>query len=322
MNIKTTSTVSQRDIRKPLGIRRRWDRIKKDGELSLLFLPGFLYLLLFSYIPMVGIIVAFKSFKVNLGVFGSKWIGMKNFEFLFTTELAYRIIRNTILYSLSYMVLSMGCALVLAILMNELNKNWLKLHQTVLFLPFFLSWVIVSYITDTMLDHQSGFLNSLLESFGMDPRFWYFENGAWPIILNVVNLWKGIGFQTLIFYAGMMGIDHTYYEAAKIDGASKMQMAMRITIPLLAPIISILLILTVANMFRGDFGLHYFIPRDSGMVYATTDIIDTFVFRSLRKLGDISMAAAVGLFQSVIGLVMVILANYVIRSVNEENSLW
>ncbi|TLS51786.1 sugar ABC transporter permease [Paenibacillus antri] len=318
--VKTYGT--ERDVRPSAGKRRRWSRFKQDGELSLLFLPGFLYLLIFAYIPMAGIVVAFKNFKVNLGVFRSEWVGFANFEFLFTTELAYRIVRNTILYSLSYMTVTMACALALAILMSELSRRWLKVHQTVLFLPFFLSWVIVSYITDTMLDHQSGFLNSMLEWFGMEPRMWYFENDAWPLLLNLVNLWKGIGFQTLIFYAGMMGIDYTYYEAAKIDGASKLQMAMKITIPLLAPIISVLIILSVANMFRGDFGLHYFIPRDSGMVYATTDIIDTFVFRALRSMGDVAMAAAVGLFQSVVGLVMVVLANFVIRKVNEENSLW
>ncbi|HZG56687.1 ABC transporter permease subunit [Paenibacillus sp.] len=312
---------SERRVRRAAA-SRRWNRWKRDGELSLLFFPGFLYLLIFSYLPMAGIIVAFKNFKVNLGVFQSPWVGFKNFEFLFTTELAYRILRNTVLYSLSYMAVTMVCALALAILMNELTRRWLKVHQTVLFLPFFLSWVIVSYITDTMLDHQSGFLNSLLAWLGMEPRLWYFENGPWPLILNIVNLWKSIGFQTLIFYAGMMGIDYTYYEAAKIDGASKLQMAMKITVPLLSPIISILIILSVANMFRGDFGLHYFIPRDSGMVYATTDIIDTFVFRALRSMGDTSMAAAVGLFQSVVGLVMVILANYTIRRINEENSLW
>lgn len=327
--MKNNPSISETvDIRRPphlpkkSGLRKKLSKLKKDGELSVLFLPGFLFLLVFAYIPMLGIIVAFKDFKVNLGVFGSKWIGFDNFEFLFSTELAYRIIRNTVLYSISYMILTMGVALLLAILMNELRKRWLKLHQTVLFLPFFLSWVIVAYITDTLLDHQSGLLNAIVEYFGGDPRSWYFEASHWPVIMNVVNIWKNIGFQTLIFFAGMMGIDGTYYEAAKIDGASKTQMAFKITIPLLAPITSILVILSIANMFGGDFGLHYFIPRDSGMIYSTTDIIDTFVFRALRGGGDIAMGAAVGLFQSIVGLILVIIANYGIKKNNEENSLW
>lgn len=323
MSIETSKAVT-RDIRRPSGFRKKWGRFKKDGELSLLFLPGFLFIFVFAYLPMVGIIIAFKNYKVNLGMFASEWAEpwYKHFEFIFTTELAYRIIRNTVLYSFSYMILTMGCALLLAILMNELRRKWIKVHQTTLFLPFFLSWVIVAYITDTLLDHQSGLLNSILTFFGAEPRLWYFEQEHWPVILNLVKVWKGIGFNCLIFYAGMMGIDQSYYEAARIDGANKLQMAFKITIPLLAPIISVLVILTIADMFRGDFGLHYFITRDSGMIYETTDIIDTFIFRALRSIGDVSMGAAVGLFQSAVGLVLVVTANYVIRKLNDENSLW
>lgn len=303
-------------------LKKKWGKIKNDGELSLLFLPGFFFLLVFAYLPMLGIIVAFKKYRVDLGVFGSEWVGFANFEFLFTTDLATRIIRNTVLYSISYMIITMGVALLLAILMNELRKRWLKLHQTALFLPFFLSWVIVAYITDTIFDHQSGLLNAIVAYFGFEERLWYFEASHWPIIMNIVNLWKNIGFQTLIFFAGMMGIDGTYYEAARIDGASKVQMAFKITIPLLAPIISILVILSISNMFSGDFGLHFFIPRDSGMIYSTTDIINTFVYRALSGSGSIEMGAAVGLFQSVIGLILVVIANYIIKKNNEENALW
>lgn len=288
----------------------------------MLFLPGFLFFLVMSYIPMVGIVIAFKDYNLRKGIFGSEWVGFDNLKFFFVSDTAWRVTRNTILYSLSYIVLTLVVSLALAILLNELTRRWIKIHQTVMFLPYFLSWVLVSYISNAFLDHQNGFLNALLKSVGMQPVEWYFGAAYWPIILNLVHLWKAVGFNVLLYYAGIMGIDQSYYEAARIDGANKLQMALKITIPLLAPLVTILLILSIGGMFRGDFGLHYFIPNNTGLIYSTTDIIDTYVFRALRTIGDISMSAAVGFFQSVVGLVLVLGANMVVRKLNEENSLW
>ncbi|CAI6052260.1 ABC transporter permease [Cohnella sp. JJ-181] len=294
----------------------------KNGELSVLFLPGFLFFLVMSYIPMVGIIVAFKDYNLRKGIFGSEWVGFENLKFFFVSDTAWRVTRNTILYSFSYILMTLLVSLTLAILLNELTRRWVKIHQTVMFLPYFLSWVLVSYISNAFLDHQNGFLNAMLKSVGGQPVEWYFGAQYWPIILNLVHLWKAVGFNVLLYYAGIMGIDQSYYEAARIDGASKLQMALKITVPLLAPLVTILLILSIGGMFRGDFGLHYFIPNNTGLIYSTTDIIDTYVFRALRTIGDISMSAAVGFFQSVVGLVLVLFANMVVRKLNEENSLW
>jgi putative aldouronate transport system permease protein len=297
-------------------------KLKNNSELMLLFLPGFLLILLLSYVPMFGVIIAFKDYRVDLGILGSEWTGFKNFEFFFRSDTFYLITRNTVLYNVAFLILTTGLAIALAIMLNELTKRWIKFHQTMLFIPFFMSWVLVGYIANSFFDHENGFLNRMLHSIGSEGVMWYFEAKYWPYILIVFHLWKSIGFSTLIYYAGLMGIDSTYYEAAKIDGANKRQLIRHITIPMLTPLITILLILSIGNMFRGDFGLHYFVPNNSGLLYPSTDVIDTYVFRALRSIGDVSMSAAVGLYQSLVGLILVVVANLVIRKVNEENSLW
>lgn len=291
-------------------------------ELTLLALPATLAIFVFAYLPMGGLVLAFKDFRYNLGIFGSKWVGLKNFEFLFTSDTAFRITRNTLLYNGTFIVTTMVSALIIAMLLNEISKKWLKLYQTAMFLPYFLSWVVVSYIAMALLDQSNGFLNQLLQSLGMEPKLWYQDPSVWPYILVVTNLWKAVGFSALIYYAGILGIDTTYYEAARIDGASKIQMAIKITVPLLAPLIIILFIINIGNIFRADFGLFYFIPNDSKFIYATTDVIDTFVYRSLRQLGDVGMSAAVGLYQSVIGFFLVMGTNLIIKKIDEDNSLW
>jgi putative aldouronate transport system permease protein len=296
--------------------------IGKHFELFTLSLPAVIYIFIVAYIPMFGVVIAFKNYRYDKGIWGSEWIGFKNFEFLFRSETAFRITRNTVLYNIGYMVLTTLCALAIAILLNEIAKKWLKIYQTAMILPFFISWVVISYITMAFLDHQNGYLNGWLVSLGFEKIKWYFSAEYWPYILNVVHLWKSIGFSALVYYAGILGIDAEMYEAARIDGAKRWQMVTNITIPQLTPLIIILLILGIGNMFRGDFGLHYFIPNNSGMTYATTDIIDTYIYRALNEIGDISMASAIGLYQSFVGFVLVLLANYTVRKINEDNSLF
>ncbi|MBO9608300.1 MAG: sugar ABC transporter permease [Paenibacillaceae bacterium] len=306
------------------AIRKRSVRglFRKNSELFTLSIPGVLYIFVFCYLPMFGIMIAFKNYQFNLGIFGSKWIGFDNFKFLFGTPVAWRITRNTVLYSLSYFIFTNAAALILAILLQELRRRWIKLHQTILFLPYFVSWVVAGYIAQAFLDHESGFLNHLLELLGLQPHKWYFESGVWPYILTIAHEWKAIGFSTLLYFAGIMGISQEYYEAARIDGATKLQMAIKITIPMLMPLISILTILSLGNMFRGDFGLHYFVPNNSSLVLSSTDIIDTYVYRALKQLSNLGMTAAVGFYQSLVGFVLVIAANYTIRKINDENSLF
>ncbi len=305
--------------------RRRvseWQMFRRNIELFTLSLPGVLYTIIFAYLPLVGLVLAFKNYRFDKGIWGSEWVGFTNFKFFFTSETAYIVTRNTILYNVAFIVLGLAASLLVAILLNEISRRSVKVHQTTMFLPYFLSWVVISYIVTAFLDHDQGYLNQVLTGFGIDPVYWYNESIYWPAILIIVSLWKGIGFSALVYYAGIIGIDSSYYEAARIDGATKIQMAFRITLPLLAPLISILLIMSIGGIFRADFGLFYFIPNDSSFLYQVTDVVDTYTFRALKKVGDLGMSTAVGLYQSVVGLVLVIISNWIIKRINDENSLW
>lgn len=296
--------------------------IRRNRELLLLALPGILFKLVIAYMPMVGLILAFKYFRYDQGIFGSKWVGLQNFEFLFKAQDAFRIIRNTLLYNFTYILLTMAVSLLLALLLNELSGRLVKVYQTTLFLPYFISMVLVGYIGSAFLDFQNGYLNTVLTFFGIKTHNWYLETTPWLFILPLVALWKGVGFSTLVYYAGITGISTDYYEAARLDGASRVQMMTRITLPLLKPLIIILFILGLGNIFRGDFGLHYFVPNNVGPNFPTTDIIDTYVYRALTKLGDINSAAAVGFLQSVVGLITVVSANLIVRRIDKDNALF
>ncbi|WP_245640262.1 ABC transporter permease [Neobacillus massiliamazoniensis] len=299
-----------------------WKYFKKNKELFILSLPGVIYTFIFAYLPLLFLVVAFKRFRFDLGILGSPWVGLDNFKFFFTSQAAAIITRNTVLYNLTFIVLTTVISVTLAILLNEMTSKWLKIHQTLLFLPYFLSWVVVGYITQAFLDSKSGLINQLFETYGFSPVNWYQEAKYWPFIIILVHLWKHIGFATLVYYGGLMGIDSTYYEAAKIDGASKWQMIKKITIPLLMPLIIILFIVDMGKIFRAEFGLFYFVPNDVSFLYSSTDVIDTYVYRSLRVVGDLGMATAVGLYQSIIGLILVVSTNYIIRKINKDHALW
>jgi putative aldouronate transport system permease protein len=302
--------------------RSEWHYLKKNAELLLLFLPGGLLIFLFAYTPMFGLILAFKDYRFDRGIWGSEWVGLHNFKFFFISDSAWTITRNTVGYGLLFMVLTTLAALLFAILMNEMNRKWLKLHQTALFIPYCLSWVVVGYLALAFLDSQHGYLNRILEWLHLSAHMWYLETKPWPYILTFATLWKNVGFSALVYYAGIMAINTEYYEAAKIDGANRWQLATQVTLPMLSTLITVLLILSLGNLFVGDFGLHYFIPSDSGMTYPTTDIIDTYVYRALRVYGDIGMSTAIGFFQSIVGLIMVLISNALVRKFNDENALF
>lgn len=293
-----------------------------DRELSLLALPAAVYIFIFNYLTMFGVVIAFKNYRYDKGIWGSEWVGLDNFKFFFISEKAFIVTRNTILYNVWFWVVTTFCALLAAILLNEITRKLSKYYQTIMFLPTFVSWVVIMYLAQMFLHHDYGFINRMLEAFGGNRVRWYLEEQHWPIILTIAHLWKSIGFSTLVYYAGIVAIDPSYYEAAKMDGATRFQMARKITIPMLAPLVTILLIMTIGSMFRGDFGLHYFVSDNSPLLYNTVDIIDTFVYRALSESGDTSMAAAVGFYQSLVGLVLVVAANYTVRKINPENSLW
>jgi putative aldouronate transport system permease protein len=294
----------------------------RNQELLILSLPALIFILIFDYIPLAGNVVAFMRYRYDQGIFGSEWVGLKNFEFFFTSNAALNVTRNTVLYNLGFIIITMVVALTFAILLNEIPRKWAVIYQTVLFLPYFLSWVVVGYVADAFLDFRNGYANQMMVTAGQEPVRWYFEPRYWPYILNIVHLWKSVGFSTLVYYAGIMGIDETYYEAARVDGATKWQQVRYVTLPLLMPLVIILLILGLGNIFRGDFGLFFFIPKNSSFLYATTDIIDTYVYRALTRISDLGMGTAVGLYQSVVGVITVFAANWLVRRISREHALW
>ncbi|MFC5404039.1 ABC transporter permease [Cohnella soli] len=302
--------------------------IGKNKAFLFMAFPGALWFLIFAYIPMPGALIAFKQYRLDLGGFftgliKSEWVGLKNFEFLFNAHDAYIITRNTVLYNLAFIVLGLVLSVSMAIVLFHLTQKKLaKLYQTAMFMPYFLSWIIVSYFVFSFLSVDRGLVNQVLESFGAESRNWYSETAYWPLILIVMNAWKGIGYSSVVYLAAISGIDKTYYEAAMIDGAGKWQQTVRITIPLIKPMMIILTILAIGGIFRADFGLFFQIPRESGALFPVTNVIDTYVYRSMKVLGDFGMAAAAGFYQSVVGLVLVLTANWAVKKINEDEALF
>lgn len=317
-----------------MQIKKQKDRadgaVVKKGRLgrstlelySLCILPV-LFIILFSYVPMGGIVIAFKDYRYDLGIFGSDWVGFKNFEFFFQSSDFFRITRNTLGMNFIFIILSTVSSILVAVLLFSLkSRAATKVYQTILLTPHFLSWVIVAYMVYGFLNPTYGLLNSVMRNLGMSKIDWYATPNAWPVILSIAYVWKAIGMDCVVYYAALMGIDSGLFEAADLDGAGVVAKFTKIIVPELVPLIVIQTILKVGNIFRADFGLFYQLPRNVGMLYQTTDVIDTYVFRAMRVIGDMSMASAVGLLQSVVGLVLVVTVNFITNKISPENALF
>lgn len=319
--------MSRKEEAKDIIKKSKWKVLKENRELLGLALPGAVWFLIFSYLPMFGVIIAFKQWRIEGGfiesLIKSKWVGLANFKFLFQSSDAWLITKNTILYNLTFIVLGIIVPVTLAILLRELlNKRLSKFYQTAMFLPYFLSWVVVSYCLYTFLSPTQGFVNNILTSMGKDTVSWYTESKFWPYIIVFMSQWKAVGYGTVIYLASICGIDKTYYEAAMIDGATKWQQIKNITLPLLKPVIIIMFITSIGGMFRSDFGLFYQLPKDSGALYPVTNVIDTYVYRALMNLGNIGMSTAAGLYQSFVGLILILVTNGIVRKVDNENAFF
>ncbi len=296
----------------------------KSGPLLLIAAPGILYLLINNYIPMFGIFLAFKNFSYKKGIFGSEWSGFDNFKFLFQTKDAFTMMRNTLLYNLAFIVLGTIFAIFVAILLSELgNSIRTKFFQSAMLLPNLMSWVVIAYMVYAFLNADSGFINNtVLKLFGGHEVAWYMEKGYWPFILIFVYLWKNVGYMSIIYLASIAGIDKSVYEAASLDGATKLQQIFKVTLPMLKPTIIIMTLMAVGRIFFSDFGLFYQVPMNSGALYETTQTIDTYVYRGLMELNDVGMSAAAGLVQSVLGFIVVVSANALVRRFDHENALF
>ncbi len=298
-------------------------KLKKYIPLYVMLFPGALYLLINNYLPMFGIVIAFKDVDFRVGIFKSEWAGLSNFEYLFKTPDAFNITRNTILYNVAFIVATTVCSIFVAILLSELrNKVSVKIYQTLILLPYLISMVIVSYLGYAFLSSDTGFINRILENFGLDPVSWYTQPGYWPAILIIINTWKNVGYNSIIFLASIMGIDGEMYEAAAMDGCTKWKEIRYITLPMLKPTVITLTLLQIGRIFYSDFGLFYQVPLNSGALIDITNTIDTYVYRGLTTLGDISMSSAACVYQSLVGFVLVIFANWVTKKFSSENALF
>lgn len=299
--------------------------LNKNRGLMFLALPPVLYLLVFNYIPLYGLILPFKDYKPGngfLSFFTSPWAGFENFRFLFETEDVLIATRNTILYNFFFIMMGTIICVIFALMLVEISKQTTKIYQTVMFMPYFISWAVVTYIVYAFLDTDNGVLNHFLSNFGIDSTMWYSRPEAWPIILFLTAIWKGTGYTSVIYYAHLIGINNEYYEAAQLDGATKLQQVRYISIPMISPLVSVMVILQIGNIMYSDFGLFYNVPMNSNLIKSTTIVIDTFVYGALKNIGDVGMASAAGFYQAVIGFILVIVTNYIVNRMNSDNALF
>ncbi len=298
-------------------------KLMKYKLLLLMLLPAVLYFIVFNYLPMAGIVVAFKRFDYKGGLFGSPWIGFENFKFLFINGDIFRVAKNTVLYNAGFIIINNTLQITVAIMLTELaGKYFKKTTQTVMFLPYFISWVVVGAFIYNIFSFEYGFLNNFLKSLSLEPVNVYDKPIVWVFIIFFFSFWKSIGYGTVMYLASIAGIDREMYEAAEIDGCNIFKRIMHITLPSLIPTIIILVLLSIGNIFRGDFSMFYQIVGQNSLVYSHTDVIDTFVTRSLMETREFGMTSAAGLIQSVFCFLIINLANLAVRKYDKNYALY
>jgi putative aldouronate transport system permease protein len=314
------------DIKKQTGF---FHELKYNRALFLMLLPGVIVLFLYNYLPMFGVLISFKNFMFYNGsffssLFKSEWIGLKNFEFLFKTPDAFVITRNTILYNLVFIISCTIISIAFAIMMNEIfSRKLSKFYQSSMFLPYFLSWVVFTYLVYAYLSPDKGFLNRVVfKFFGIPPISWYSDPTYWPWVIIIVNAWKWVGNNCIIYFAAIITIDQELYEAARIDGASRWQQITRITLPQIAPVIIIMILVFVGKIFNTDLGLFFLVPKNSGLLYPVTQTIDVYVYNTMIRMGDIGMSSAAALYQSVVGFITIIAANYAVKKIDPDAGMF
>ncbi len=299
--------------------------IYRNFSLYTMTLPAVVLLLIFSYFPLIGLIIAFKDFKFDTGIWGSEWVKpfYNNFNFLFTSDSAFRAIRNTLFLNALFIFSGVIIEVGLALLINEITSSrYKKLVQSFTFLPYFVSWIVVGVFSYNFFSYDTGSVNNLLKVFGAERIDWYAQVGLWPLLLLMFNRWKNSGYGAVVYLATLAGIDTSYYEAAQIDGASKWQQVRHISIPLLMPTVIILTLLQIGRIMNADFGMFWSLVGDASQLYPSTDVIDTFVYRNLRVLGDIGMASATGFVQSMISFVLVMGSNLLVRKYDKDSAIF
>jgi len=302
------------------------NEISKNKSFYGMMLPGMLFMLIVNYIPMFGLVIAFKEYNPVKGILASKWIGLKNFEFFFVSNSAFTVTFNTIFYNAIFIITGLGFALLFSVLLQETGSKMMSsTYKSLMFFPYLLSWVVGQYILFSLLSVDKGLINNILEFFGKEPVYWYAESRPWRFIIPLAYMWKNVGYFAVIFVAGVTGISSEYFEAAEIDGASKFQQITRITIPLIMPIVITLFLLQIGKIFYGafgDWGMFYNLPMNSGPIFSTTDVIDTYVYRSLRLMNDFGMSSAVGFYQSIVGFILVVASNLMVKKYDPDSAMY
>ncbi|MGL6201354.1 MAG: ABC transporter permease [Lachnospiraceae bacterium] len=307
--------------------RNRWR--KSDTQLTVLAIPTTVWYILFSFLPMFGLVIAFKDYKVTGGrsfiynVFHSEWIGFKNFEFLIKSNDLFIILRNTITYNMIFIILGTVLSIALAIIINMLySKRKSKVYQTLMFFPYFMSWVVAAYFLDAFLNTDKGLINNMLKDGGQTAVQWYMNPSVWPFILVFMYLWKSTGYNMVIYLSSITSIDQTLYEAAVIDGANKKQQVRYITLPSLKNVIIMMFILNVGKIFYTDFGLFYQLSQGAkGSIFSAVATIDTYVFNALKSSTPIGMTSAATFFQSVACCITIIIANAIVKKVDSDSAI-
>lgn len=297
--------------------------LQKNKTLWLMITPTILYFVIFAYIPMAGIWLAFTKFDFRLGFFKSPFVGLKNFEYLFKSGILTRLLRNTILYNLAFLIGGNLAQMAAAVFLSDLkNKKFVKISQNVIFLSYFISWVLVGLFAYALFNVDNGVINSVLRSLGLKEYNFYLKPNAWPPIIIFFQIWKGLGYGSVIYLSVITGIDQSIYESARIDGATKWQQVRYITLPMIKPTFILLIMFNLGSILKGQFQLFYQLVGNNGVLFNTTDIIDTFVYRSLTVNFDIGMGSAAGVFQSVFGCILVLSVNALVKKINEDLSLF
>lgn len=305
------------------GLRGLSRDLRKNRIYLILLLPAVLYVLIFSYAPMVGVVMAFEKYNFSLGIFHSPWVGLKNFRFLTVSNKLWPLTRNTLLYNLAFIVVGMVMEVGFAIIINEMRCRWFKkVFQSFIFLPYFISWVIASAVVQTMLDYDTGLISRIVKSLGMDMVNVYVDKRPWPFLLVFFRMWKGVGYGSIIYLSAITGIDSEMYEAAEIDGANSWQKMFSITLPSLIPTMVIMFLLACGQIFRGDFGMFYQLIGNNGVLLEIGDILDLYVYRAMAGNGNLGYGAAAGLFQSLLCFVTILTANFIVKKIQPDYTLF
>lgn len=300
---------------------RRKAEFKNTLPLYFMMLPGLIYLFCNNYLPMFGILIAFKQVNFSIGIFKSPWCGLQNFEFLFKTKDAWTMIRNTVAYNVVWIAIGLVISITIAIFMAEISSRKIaKVIQPIICFPSMVSAVILSFLVYGFLSNTYGFLNTSV--FKDNPINWYATAKYWPIILTIVHFWQSSGQSSIIYMASIGGIDKGLYESARLDGANKIQQIFKITLPMLKPMITLMLLMSIGRIFNSDFGLFYQVPLGQGLLVQTTQTIDTYVYRALLELNNVGMSSAASVFQAIIGFILVVTSNAIVRKVDSENALF